>query len=350
MRTIKQLKNHQFSATDKYFLFTDGSLREQHTANALMGIGCSIRDKEGKKVLFYSEEIRVSNLPEYANKNSFEEMALLNSLLICKDKNIKNLHIQNDNSGLMTKITQYLDAKELNHQDDLNNLLKANPIRLKIYELLNSFDEVFAEFIGRDLNNEADFYSRYTSSLKHENFLKMYAPVQEKSQQLVQEVRNSMAKKALKNRPHTLVFLPYKDTKAEIVKLHNNVAQNRYEATFKGNTIHAAYTKENKELVLLFLSLNLVTEKSSISFINKPHLDLKYNDNLWLSFSNMAQKSAKEKVFHISPQMAKELEDNQNFDFSKTVSGNNLRLLTQAAFGVNGYHVRKKILTPSPKP
>lgn len=354
MRVVKQLKDYVFSPEDRYFLFTDGSLREQQRSNPLMGLGADLRDKEGKKILFYSENIRVSELPSFANKDSFEAMALLNALTICRDRGIKNLVIQNDSSGLMVNVTKYLDTKELGQKETCDQLLSGEHINTQIFSVLNSFDQVFAQHIYREENKEADFYSRTANSLKQKDFLDKHLSGQlSNSDSIVQEVKDYYAQKALKNRPHTMMFLPAKG-KGEIVRLKNNKEQSRYEVEFERkikHTIHAPYTEKNKQLVLLFLTLNLVTEKSSISFINKSHLDFFYKDDVWLSFSNVEAKQLKEKEFHMNQALRDEIRANQSFDFSQVINASKLAHLTKAAFNPKAtYTVREKLDSPKLKP
>lgn len=371
MKTIKQLKDYKFNSHERYFLFTDGSLRKQRSNNPLMGLGASVRDKEGKKVLFYSEEVNVCSLPDFVPYNYCEDYALFNALNICLGRGVKKLVIQNDNKGLMSVLTRYIESKELSRNEERNKLLTSIPIRTKIFELIDKFEEIFAEYIPRQANIEADYYSRSTQEAKHTNFLNAHLSIDsrqyamEAAQKLVEQVQKDFLKKTLLNRAKTFYFVPYnvkKDSEitkqqgidTQIIYLFNSPLKNQFEVVFykrdkksistdNVKKIVAPYTKENRQLVLMFLTTNLFTEKSSIPFLHKitdnsKEVVLQYNDNLWLSFSNVAYKNKNlpRKILFTQPSMLKEITDMQKFNFSKVISGHNLKLLEAVAFCAKG--------------
>lgn len=171
MKIIRKLKDYKFEPSERYFLFTDGSLREQHKSDPLMGLGASIRNKEGKKILFYSEAIRVNQLPVFADKYKCEEMALLNAINICKHQGIKLLFINSDNSGMVQTINNYLNAKKLKHTKQQEKLFNQKNIYSKIFSVINDFEDVLVEHIFREENKEADFYSKYAKDLESKNIL-----------------------------------------------------------------------------------------------------------------------------------------------------------------------------------
>lgn len=371
MKTIKQLKDYQFNSEERYFLFTDGSLREQHLANPLMGLGATLRNKNGKKVLFYSEEVKVSDLPEFVSKNHYEEYALLNALKICHGRGVKKLVVQNDNSGLISIISRYIENKELGNKKELEKLMSSNKVRQNLFELIDKFEEIFAEHIPRGVNVEADYYSRSTQEAKHTNFLNAHLSIDaqkyasDAAQKIVEQVQKDFLKKSLLTRAKTFYFVPYnakkdaeitreKGLNTQIIHLFNNSNKNQYEVIFYKRDkngivvdnlkkIIAPYITENKQLVLLFLTTNLFTEKSSIPFTHKiidnsKEIKIQYNHNLWMSFSNMAYRKSNlsRKIFFTLPETLKEIIQMQQFDFSKVISGHNLNLLESVGFCAKG--------------
>lgn len=100
MRVLKKLANFSFSPDETFLLFTDGSLKYANSDSPLIGIGADLRNKDGKKVLFYSEQLSKDKFPTWFNHNDFEKISLFNSLDICLKQGIKKIIINTDDQGM----------------------------------------------------------------------------------------------------------------------------------------------------------------------------------------------------------------------------------------------------------
>lgn len=151
-------------SSERYFLFTDGSTREA-SSPPVIGLGAELRNKKGELVFTYSEEILISDLPDNISASDSEKYALSQALNVCLQENIKILVVHTDSSGLSSKLSSFLEAKHFQNNDYQVFLNTTKFLNNKIFHLADKFDEIFIEYIPREFNKYADFYSRSTGLL-----------------------------------------------------------------------------------------------------------------------------------------------------------------------------------------
>ena len=356
MRVVKQVKDYIFNTDERYFIFTDGSLRKNIKNRAVVGLGADVRNSEGRKVLFYSEDIPEHNIPSFANKNQFEELAVLNTLEICYKQGIKNLFVQSDSQSMISKINKNLQNKIF--KEDLN---KEHDIFVKIHNMIEKFNEIFFEYIPREENSSADFYSRAAKTLNKKN----NTPVVKSSYELLREVHRDMF---MKNRTLCLNIHPNSQTpslsKKESdnyidriinIKLEDNKQEKKFEIAFKVELngafennykkVVAKYNDNNKLIVLAYLLTNLITEKSSVplmisSYNSKIYWNFNYTDNVWIQFNNFEhnQKKLSKKVLNISVDTLNTINKIVKHDFTKKMTGQVLQNMEKFLFNQKKFH------------
>lgn len=151
-------------SSEKYFLFTDGSTRRIVTP-AVIGLGAELRNHQGDLIFTYAEDIAITELPTHISPDASEKIALIRSLTVCLQENVKLLIVHTDSSGLSCKINSFLEAKHLKNDDYTSMLNTVKLLDQQIFNLVDKFDEFFIEHIPRELNRYADFYSRSASLL-----------------------------------------------------------------------------------------------------------------------------------------------------------------------------------------
>lgn len=202
MKHFQLFKN--INPLERYFLFTDGSTRKD-ASPPVIGLGAELRDNNGELIFTYSEEILIENLPSNISPNSSEQLALIKALNICINENIKILVVNTDSSGLSTKLTSFLEEKFLNSNDYHNLLINTTEINKEIFNLADKFEEIFIEYIPRELNKYADFYSRSVAKLVKNHALIHYSntnPINLKQYsknqiQIIKNINNKLGVKPL---------------------------------------------------------------------------------------------------------------------------------------------------------
>lgn len=315
-RVVQHKKDWKANPVERYFLFTDGSfrtgVRDFNYVN-IVGMGAEMRDKEGKKVLFYSEE-KILKVTEKPEKNC-EIITLENALDIVTSLGVRNLVLQTDMQGMAKVINEFIDVlakqdnKLLNHT---YNTCKKD--WLTLFKKVASFNEVFIEYIPRHLNENADYYSRSALELDREKLIQKQKLGMFESAMKVLKAKESLFDEMFS--PVGVVSLFPVDLNSLYVfqaaifsdkNLFIEVLDDKTNQSFsvkvttrcdKKVLIKPSYYpvnlryQENKELALLFLLMSLVTEKSSLKLLvemsrDGERPDVNYSHNLWSTFTDI---------------------------------------------------------------
>lgn len=301
---------------ERYFLFTDGSTRKNDTP-PMIGLGAEVRDKNGQLVLVFSQQIKISDLPEAISPDASEKYALYKALELCLQENIKKVVISTDSSGLSTKMNMFIESKELQDDNYQKFLCNYKYINRLLYNAADKMEEIFIEYIPRKINKNADFYSRSTHLL-----LKDYASIHCPQSSNVIPISKSHPKK--KKPFNILPSIPYshQNPKGSLVIAPQNLIEQSYEhriestilnidiQDFKENfsirfffevnkernikefkTIKCNYNENNKAAVLLFIIYNLVSGLSSINLRHAyseedKYFNLEYSHDMWATFES----------------------------------------------------------------
>lgn len=305
MKIVKKLKSYVFSSSDRYFLFTDGSLRNQSLKDEFIGLGADLRDSNGNKVLFYSEQIKTNNLPENFRKDDFEKLALHNALNICLEQGITNIVVNTDDLSMSNKINQCMEKHELGKINDLENITKSlRSDLLSVFNVAKKFESFFIEHISRDLNTSADYYSRMehadnknakTKKNNNKNNHNLPIILAEHGGHLAFSLKSKIVDK---QQLVACTDLIEKSQFAFDVYLKDVASGKVSKDLYKKIVVN--YNEDNKALVLGFVLSNLVTKKSSLPLLHYINNDEKvfnfnYSNKLWETFSPL-KASEKEKL------------------------------------------------------
>lgn len=324
-RIVKKKKDWSANPEECYFLFTDGSFRpdvRNFNYVNILGMGAELRNAEGVSLLYYAEEkvLQVSAFPE---KNP-EIITMENVLDILYEEGVRKIFIKTDMSGMADKISALVKVLASKNSSSKKDFYASNkPIWHSIFEKIEKFDEVIAKHIPRELNTKADFYSRSANDLVNENqkqenlkkakIEKVFKDFQEKILSLkpidkklngflsgvgpvslfptkLTEVyyfhpelfsKQSLFIKLLDNKEEKTISLK--------ILMHSDVKMLIKPDFFKVTMNYG----EHKELALLFMLMNLVTEKSSLRLINPmtvngSKLNFNYDHSLWSTFDDVA--------------------------------------------------------------
>ncbi len=138
---IKKLNNILKDKTI-FYLYTDGSSKG-NPGEARIGVVC--KDKENNNIFTISQKIGI------ATNNEAEYKAIIAGLEECIENSIKNIVLYSDSELVVKQLNKEYKVK--------NSSLKL--LHQKVTKLLSSFDFFEIKYIPRELNKEADFYSKF---------------------------------------------------------------------------------------------------------------------------------------------------------------------------------------------
>lgn len=347
MKVIKRFFN--IDPTERYILFTDGSYQPKNPD--VLGVGAELRNKLGEVVFVYSEKIEINTLEPQISHNDCEKVALRNALMLCHNEGVKSIIVNTDSSGLSYKMNEYAEAFELDEQKRLLMHQEANFINNQLFDQIDLYDEFFIEFIPRNLNKNADFYSRATLEISHyglddKDEMPSIESIQdkiEKEKQLNIKIEPKKAKhdsgtsvKLLDIDKHLLMDKDKKLDKSLMIDIQDDIKSNTlsfrvfYEKKNERNTnefqlIKVNYGKKNKGSILLFIIHNLVGENSNIELLktrNKENKEFiyEYSDKDWLTFDNLiAARKYYKTLIYMNEKLLKFFNQNRRLGFDRAV-------------------------------
>ena len=347
MKVIKRFFN--IDPSERYILFTDGSY--QPKIPDVVGVGAELRNRAGEVVLVYSEKVKISSLEPQISHNDSEKIALRNALMICHNEGVKSIIVNTDSSGLSYKMNQYAEAFELSDEKRLLMRSEANFINIQLFNQIELFNEFFIEFIPRNLNKNADFYSRATLEISHYGIDdKDVMPSVETIQKEIEKEKSFHVKiepkktkhdsgtsiKLLDIDKHLLMDRDKKLDKSLMIDIQDDIKSNvlSFRVFFESNNnrntnefqlIKINYGKMNKGSVMLFVMHNLVGENSSLKLLRKREGTIKeftheYSDKDWLSFDNLiSAKKYHKTLIYMSEKLLKFFNQNRRVGFDRGV-------------------------------
>jgi ribonuclease HI len=315
MKVIKKFLD--IDPCERYLLFTDGSYQE-HTSPTFVGLGAELRNSLGEVVLVYSEQMNIRFLESGVAPMDSEKVALKQALTVCKNEGVQKIIVNTDCDGMATKLNQYIEAKELNREKQKEMKINAKLSNLYLFNCVDMFEEFFIEHIPRDLNKNADFYSRATEDVM---FAEKIVPMPfSGNSELEKVVKKNKKQVELEDKEEDSVIV---DTSIKILDIskHKMSEENKklnqtmyvefndievknelhIRVFFEKDDIkdvnefkfiHIKYNQQNKSMIMLFVLHNLVAENSTISLLQKREGDdtvfeYFYNNTDWLSFDNL---------------------------------------------------------------
>lgn len=326
MKVLKRFFN--IDPEERYVLFTDGSY--QPKIPDVVGVGAELRNKAGEVVLVYSEKVKISSLEHQISHNDSEKIALRNALNICHEEGIKSIIVNTDSSGLSYKMNEYAQALELDAHKRDEMKIGASFINKQLFDCVELFEEFFIEFIPRELNKNADFYSRSTLEISH------YGINDKDVMPSVESIKNTIDKEKSRGRKiqskrvpkdsgtsiklielskhylndkdkridKTLMIDIQDDIKSQLLSFRVFFEKKGERDTNEFQLINIEYEREKKATVMLFVLHNLIGENSNIKLLRKREPGVKkytykYADKDWSSFDNLiaARKYYKTMVY-----------------------------------------------------
>lgn len=316
-KVLKKLKDWVVNPDERYFLFTDASLRKVSNnkgANCVIGLGAELRNSLAKKVLFYSENIFVKR--EVASEKNPEFIALENALELILNQGVRKVTVQTDLNSLAPRLNSYFEAHLFGNEDKKIEIIsQSRMFWIELFQLIEKFEDFFIEYIPRELNKNADMLSRSAGILKEQDenirnskinerkdfqklkFLDLTKPRTIQAQNETSIVLTNLHKHYEDFKyvyDENSLFFKIKDVK-EKKSFVFEVHEHSLKKTIDKPIYHKKYVLkygQDKGLAFLFLLTALATDKNKNKLFNEVTLfsvnqEVVYSHDFWADFTEL---------------------------------------------------------------